>query len=343
MICLKRKKCEKIINHLAQDYHSRHRKEANNKIAEIDIDYISKGLSNSTSKKLAVEYDYIDKLVDFLFQSLENDFPNLPLRTCKEFLISAVEVEYKKLPPITNTWLMQACLAQSQTVGQYRKAIFERLEQTKKNIENRCELSNEKRLPRKWWKDPKWLIGTAIALISVLVAVKQCTSPTASKNTNVESQTSGDFSPSVIQGPNSSLYLTYESSDQDQINRIERKVDSILQKNSKEYNEAFPLGYIIFTIESDSKEIKQWYGCIDPNWTINWDTAKATVEKKDLVIFTLPTLISPHRNRFWGNVFMSDIVGKEGVYHMEGVDIVAKIVEKYESGFICIIGLRKAK
>ncbi len=141
MIWRKRKKCEKAVSHLVQKYRSSHDQNLRYKISGVDQEHILKGLPTSTvvvNEKLAVMYDHIDRLVDFIFKSLQKDFPGLPLRACSEFLISTVEVEYKKLPIAAKIWLMQACLAQPQAIEQYRKAILERLEQTKKDIESRC-------------------------------------------------------------------------------------------------------------------------------------------------------------------------------------------------------------
>jgi len=141
MIFLKRKKCEEAVNHLTQKYRSNYEQDLRFKISEVDQEYLLKGLPISTAavnKKLSVMYDYIDRLVDSVFQALQEDFPGLPLKTCREFLIRTVEDEYEKLPAAAKIWLTQACLAQPQAIEQYRKAILERLEQTKKDIEGRC-------------------------------------------------------------------------------------------------------------------------------------------------------------------------------------------------------------
>jgi hypothetical protein len=175
MICLRRRKYEKIINHLIQEYHARHRREANQLIAEVLQDHISRGFANSTivvTKMRSVEYDYIDKLVDFLFQSLEKDFPNFPLEDCKQILIKTVEVEYKKLRPTVNIWLVNARMAQQGILKQYEDGILKRLKETQKSIENRCELSSEKRGQKKWWHDPtnQWIVRIIIAILGIIVA-----------------------------------------------------------------------------------------------------------------------------------------------------------------------------
>jgi hypothetical protein len=141
MFFQKRKKCEKTVNDLIQEYCSSHEQNLRFKISGVDQKFTLKGLPISTivvNDKLNVMYEYIDKLVDFVFQSLEEDFPGLPLNTCSKFLINIVEQEYKKLPDAAKIWLMQACLAQPQAIEQYRKAVLERLEQTKRDIESRC-------------------------------------------------------------------------------------------------------------------------------------------------------------------------------------------------------------
>ncbi len=197
-----------------QEYHSRHRKEAENQIGKVSQDHISRGLSNLTivvTKELAVEYDYVNKLIDFLFQKLEKDFSNLPLKVCRQTLINIVETEYKRLPARANNWLREANLLQPDMIDQYGKRILAELEQVKKDIENRCALSTEKRVQTKWWKDRKWIIGTIIAIISILIGIKQCSNSTVSKNTSIESKTSGDLSPAVITtGPNSPVTVNYE-------------------------------------------------------------------------------------------------------------------------------------
>jgi hypothetical protein len=174
MICLRRKKCDKIVNRLIQEYHSRHHREANQLIAEVQQDHISRGFANSTivvSKKLSVKYDYIDKLVDSLLQSLERDFPNFPLKDCKQILIKSVEAEYKKLHPTVNAWLMEACMAQQGKIEQFNDSILRRFKETQKNIEIRCELSNEKQKQKKWLDDPvnRWKTTTAIAILTAVI------------------------------------------------------------------------------------------------------------------------------------------------------------------------------
>jgi hypothetical protein len=207
MFCLRRKKCEKIINSLIQDYHTRHRKEANNQIAKVDIEHIAWGMANPTSKKLAIEYDYVDKLIDFLFHSLEKDFPKLPLSACKETLIRVVEVEYKNLPSQANTWLMQACMAQQGMIEQYKNGILEKLEKTKRNIENRCELSREKQGQKKWWhsRTNQWIVGIVFMVLLAVIGWL------INRNSKIESHTSGNLSPSIItEGPNSPVTVKYE-------------------------------------------------------------------------------------------------------------------------------------
>jgi hypothetical protein len=176
MICLKRKNCEKIINHLIQEYHSNHRKEAKNQIGKVSADHISRGWANSTvvvNGKLSVEYSYIDKLVDFLFQSMEKDFPTLSLEECKDILINVIATEYKKLLPCANNWLREANLLQHSMLKQYETGIHKRLEETKKNIENRCELSSEKQKQKKWWHDPtnQWIVKIAVAVFAIIITI----------------------------------------------------------------------------------------------------------------------------------------------------------------------------
>jgi hypothetical protein len=174
MICLRRKKYEKIINHLIQEYHSRHHQETIQRIAEVAQDHISRGLANSTvvvTKKLAVKYDYIDKLIDSLFQSMERDFPKLSLKDCKDILLNVTSIEYKKLSSCANNWLREANLLQQSMITQYETGIHKRLEETKKSIENRCELSNEKQKQKKWLDDPthRWMVTTVIATLIAVI------------------------------------------------------------------------------------------------------------------------------------------------------------------------------
>ena len=140
MIWGRRKKCEEAVNDLFRKYHSDYEHDLRFKITEVDQKYTLKGLPISTvvvSDKLNIMYDHIDRLVDFVFQSLKQDFPEFPLKDCKEFIKSTVENEYEKLPDSAKIWLAQACLAQPLAIEQYRKTILERLEQTKMDIERR--------------------------------------------------------------------------------------------------------------------------------------------------------------------------------------------------------------
>jgi hypothetical protein len=265
MICIRRKKCEKIINSLIQEYHSRYRQEANQRIAEVAQDHISRGFANSTvvvTKKLAVEYNYIDKLVDFLFQSLEKDFPKFPLKACKEILIRAAEVEYKKLPTKVNSWLMQACMAQQEIIKQYEDGILKGLEATKKKIENRCALSTEKRVQKKWWKDPKWIIGTVIAVIMLILAL---------------------------------LGVFGKCRQQDVPKREDQTLRELMLREdlkcAEKFAKQYDLGYAIFGVRPDGIILRPGENLLKNYWDVEWATARVDIDG-DKVTLTVPDIRS---------------------------------------------------
>jgi len=172
MIFLRRKKCEKIIDRLVQEYHSRHCQEAKNLVGEISIDHISRGLANSTivvSQKLTVMYDYIDKLIDFLFHSLEKDFPSFPLKACKQTLINAVDAEYKSLPACTNKWLMEANMLQPDIIKPYEKGISKKREDAKERINNGITLLQERLATKKSHDRWQFIKGVASGVVISLI------------------------------------------------------------------------------------------------------------------------------------------------------------------------------
>jgi hypothetical protein len=259
MICLKRKKCEKIIKRLVQEYHSRHRQEAKQIIAKIAQDHISRGLSGSTvvvTKKLAVEYNYIGKLVDFLLQSLEKDFPKFPSKACKEILINTVEAEFKKLPAIANNWLMEANFLQPDMIKQYGNGISKRLEETKKNIENRCELSNEKRGQKKWWhkRTNQFIVTTVIAVIMLILA----------------------------------LLGVFGKREEHALRELMLREDlQCAERFAKQYD----LGYAIFGIRPDGIILRPGDNLLKNYWNVEWATARVAIDG-DKVTLTIPDIRS---------------------------------------------------
>jgi len=56
--------------------------------------------------------------------------------------------------------------------------INEKLDQIKKGFGNPSALSTEKQVRRKWWKDPKWIISIIMAIILIIISIKQCSNST---------------------------------------------------------------------------------------------------------------------------------------------------------------------
>jgi len=321
MICLRRKKCDKIIKRLIQEYHSRHRQEAKQIIAKVAQDHISRGLPGSTvvvTKKLAVEYNYIDKLVDFLFQSLEKDFPKFPSKACKEILINTVEAEFRKLPAIANNWLMEANFLQPDMIKQYGNGISKRLEETKKNIENRCELSDEKRGQKKWWhkRTNQFIVTTVIAVIMLILAL---------------------------------LGVFGKCRQQDVPKREDHVLRELILREDLQCAERFAkqydLGYAIFGIRPDGIILRPGENLLSNHWNVEWATARVAIDG-DKVTLTVPdirsrndeTTVSGNTVNFVkGRLFLVTLIRTPVLIIQVGC------LANTSAGLVCFIGARSSE
>jgi len=138
--------CDDVVELLVKKYWSKSKSELDQKIAQIAQDFVNRNLFNSTgriSKQLHTEFDYVRKLIEYIFESLKQNFSNIALATCKSNLLSIVEREYKKLIPITTSRLFKANLGQKGILEQYKKGIIGEMEKAKAKIEIQCALSEK--------------------------------------------------------------------------------------------------------------------------------------------------------------------------------------------------------
>jgi len=135
--------CDDVVELLVKKYWSESKNELDQKIAQIAQDFINRGLHNNTariSKQLHTEFEYLQKLIEYIFESLKQDFSHIPLATCKNKLFTVVDSEYKKLIPITTSRLVKANLGQKDILEQYKKGIIGEMEKAKAKIEIQCAL-----------------------------------------------------------------------------------------------------------------------------------------------------------------------------------------------------------
>jgi len=128
---------------LKKDYLLKTENKLNKKIGEIVQDFISRGLYNSTAcigKQLQAHFEHKDKLIDYIIESLEQDFSDIPLQHFKEKLLTTVDEEYKKLIPFSNSFLVNAGLAQQSTFKSFEQQINNKKKRAKQAIETKCAI-----------------------------------------------------------------------------------------------------------------------------------------------------------------------------------------------------------
>jgi hypothetical protein len=214
--------CDDVIDLLVKKYWSESKSELEKKIGQIAQDFIGRKLYNSTvriNKQLHTEYDFLLKLIEHIIESMKQDFSHIPLATCKEKLLSIVEIEYKKLIPNTTSRLVQANLGQKDILEQYKNGILGKMEKAKEKIEIHCAISEKEEVSvkhdeNKWYKNrtiQAALITAGVflfaSIIGWLIFIYYDKSSSSSEIT-----TSGDSSPGIsTSGPNSPVILNYES------------------------------------------------------------------------------------------------------------------------------------
>lgn len=173
--------CDYVVDLLVKKYWSESKSELDQKIAQTAQDFIGNKLFNSTrrvSKQVHTEFEYVQKLIEYIFESLKQDFSNITLTSCKDKLLSIVESEYKKLIPRTISRLVESNLGQKSMLENYENGIIDEMEKAKEKIEIQCALlEKEKVFPKgnaeKWYQSrtiQAALIGGVFVLIAAIIS-----------------------------------------------------------------------------------------------------------------------------------------------------------------------------
>ena len=179
-----------VIDLLVKKYWSESNSELDQKIGQIAQDFIGRKTYNNTvriNKQLHTEYEFLQKLIEHIIESIKQDFSHIPLATCKEKLLSVVEIEYKKLIPNTTSRLVQANFGQKYMLEQYKGNIIDEMEEAKEKIEIQCAISEEEKIAvkhsgEKWYKNrtiQAALIGAGVFLIVSIITIFHNESPTS--------------------------------------------------------------------------------------------------------------------------------------------------------------------
>lgn len=234
-----------IVELLKKDYLLKTENNLKQKIGEIIQDFISRGLYNSnacTGSQLQAHFDHIDKLIDHILESLEQDFPDIPLEQVKEQLFTTVDEEYKKLVPLANSHLVSAGLAQQSNLESFKQLINGKKEKTKQAIETKLAILEKKKATPPpgsifgdiWtiWgipinvkevytklKSHPFLLVCCLLAIALIAAhplwwplVNKIDHDSSGKSISSKAKTSGNSSPAInTSGPNSPVTVNYDS------------------------------------------------------------------------------------------------------------------------------------
>ena len=147
--------CDEIIDLLVKDYWSKYKSELNQELAVANLGFGKRTIR--ISKQFHTEFEYINKLIDYVSESLEKDYSNIPLEKCKNKLLSIVDSEYRRLIPKANARLVEAALYSEGVGKQFKKLILDEKEKSKERIRIRCALSEKakvavKPVNEKWYQ-----------------------------------------------------------------------------------------------------------------------------------------------------------------------------------------------
>jgi len=228
--------CGDIIELLAKKYWSESKRELDQKIAQIAQEFIGNKLFNSTrrvSKQLHIEFEYVQKLIEYIFESLKQDFSHITLTSCKDKLLSIVESEYKKLIPRTISRLVESNLGQKSMLENYENGIIDEMEKAKAKIEIQCAISEKQNVfpkgnAEKWYQNrtiQAALIGAGVLLLVsivgwliILYVNKSDGRSDVGTTISNEPEISGDFSPAITTtGPNSPAMVDYNAPGTEQL------------------------------------------------------------------------------------------------------------------------------
>ena len=172
-----KRRCQKIVARLVDDFWAKHREELKQKDSVIDSDFIGRGLSNSTGPtcdKVGLHRQYLEKLSDFLLTSLEKDYPHLRPSTCQRQLQQALEREYGSLSRKVPGWLHASNLLQENICSNFDQGLMKDYAKTKASIANACALWEERRKVRRkkaYIGFLKWAIPITLTILGLILAI----------------------------------------------------------------------------------------------------------------------------------------------------------------------------
>ncbi|MGA2323320.1 MAG: hypothetical protein ABSG22_05685 [Sedimentisphaerales bacterium] len=226
-------------------------------------------------------------------------------------------------------------------------------------------LPTEKRDQHKWWKDPKWIITTVIAIIGIIIGIWRYSNSTASEKTNIESRTIGNSSPSIVtKGSNSPVTVVYKDVDNNTIETLlenNKKLESLIDEfglmKHEQLLQKYDIGYVLFAITIKNEIVRSKRGRLQENWKIDWANAKAEISDQ-LISFKLPNIYDQFegQEREFGNNTVS-IPRRQpneycaftipGIKRSENnispsVTVCIGLLAETPEGIICFIGLKKA-
>lgn len=135
-----------IVELLKKEYLLKTDNELRQKTSEIAQDFVNRHLSNTTvsiSNQLQVHYEHNIKLIDYIIESLNKKFADIPLVSFKEKLLTVIDEEYKRIISFGQSLFINAGLAQPNILKSFKHQINKKKESAKQSIEIRCAISEK--------------------------------------------------------------------------------------------------------------------------------------------------------------------------------------------------------
>jgi len=267
--------CDDVVELLVKKYWAKSKAELDQEIGKITQDFINRNLFNSTrrvSKQLHTEFEYVQKLIEYIFEFLKQDFSNITPTSCKDKLLSIVESEYKKLIPRTISRLVESNLGQKSILENYENGIIDKMEKSKANIEIQCAISEKQKVfpkgnAEKWYQSRTIQAALITAGVLLLVSIvgwliilyvnKSDDRSDVGTTISNEPEISGDFSPAITStGPNSPSIVDYNTPGSKQLHAepppIIRRSEELIQPEETEGDANQPKSSPILKIRETS-------------------------------------------------------------------------------------------
>ena len=244
---------DNIVELLREDYLLKTEDDFKQEIATAAQNMISLGKSGTTvsvNSQLEPRLEHIKNLFDYLIDSLQNEFADIPLGEFRNKLLVIAQEEYEKLSSVPTTLLVQAGFTSQflqVLIKQYEQKLKQEMSKTKKRIETQCAISEskihkEKRNEINGIKAHKPLYKKTYAKIVALIFILAALTTLILNLNNIKEMIWGEAGKQTLKGAS-------QENQQLIISKLDKLLKSTDNENKTKLLEKYPAGYVLFGVD----------------------------------------------------------------------------------------------